>query len=100
MMLEEDAFLQAIIDNPEDDTPRLRFADWLAERADPRGEFIRTQCRLARLPGNDPNRAALQDQETNLFPSAKSAFINSVPKVLTTYFDQGIDYYCGGLQIG
>jgi uncharacterized protein (TIGR02996 family) len=46
-----EAFLQAIIDAPEDDTPRLVYADWLDEHGDPeRAEFIRVQCELARLP--------------------------------------------------
>jgi uncharacterized protein (TIGR02996 family) len=47
---EEAAFLQTIVDNPDDDTPRLIYADWLEEHGDPRAEFIRVQCELARLP--------------------------------------------------
>ena len=48
-MTERDAFLQAIRDSPDDDTPRLVFADWLTENGDAdRGEFIRVQCELAR----------------------------------------------------
>jgi uncharacterized protein (TIGR02996 family) len=46
---EEQAFLAAILADPDDDAPRLVFADWLEERGDPRGEFIRGQCRLARM---------------------------------------------------
>lgn len=42
-------FLAAIIANPDDDAPRLIFADWLAENGqDDRAEFIRVQCKLAR----------------------------------------------------
>ena len=44
-MTHDEAFLQAIIDNPDDDAPRLIYADWLEERGDPRGEFIRVQWR-------------------------------------------------------
>jgi uncharacterized protein (TIGR02996 family) len=43
-----DEFLQAIIANRDDDGPRLVYADWLDEQGDPRGEFIRVQCRLDR----------------------------------------------------
>jgi uncharacterized protein (TIGR02996 family) len=39
---------------PDDDTPRLIYADWLDERGDPRGEFIRVQIALARLSGRNP----------------------------------------------
>ena len=43
---------QAILDAPEDDDPRLVYADWLLERGDERGEFIQIQCALGdRLHG-------------------------------------------------
>jgi uncharacterized protein (TIGR02996 family) len=46
---DDTAFLRAIIANPDDDLPRLVYADYLDERGDPRGEFIRTQVELAQL---------------------------------------------------
>jgi uncharacterized protein (TIGR02996 family) len=47
-MSTEEAFLQDILAHPEDDTPRLIFADWLADHGDPeRGELIRLQCERA-----------------------------------------------------
>lgn len=45
---QEDAFLRSIIENPKDDTPRLVYADWLQERDDPHGEFIRCQVEAHR----------------------------------------------------
>jgi uncharacterized protein (TIGR02996 family) len=43
------ALLKAIIDHPDDDTPRLVYADWLQEHDDPeRAEYIRVQCQIAR----------------------------------------------------
>lgn len=48
-MNDRPAFLRAILENPDDDAPRLVFADWLDERQDPRGQFIRVQCALARI---------------------------------------------------
>ena len=39
------ALLEEICRDPDDDTARLILADWLEERGDPRGEFIRLQCR-------------------------------------------------------
>jgi uncharacterized protein (TIGR02996 family) len=45
------AFLQAILDDPDDDSPRLVYADWLEEHGgaaqQARAEFIRLQCALA-----------------------------------------------------
>ncbi len=48
----EDAFLQDIVNNPEDEAVRLIYADWLEEQGNPRGEFIRVQCQLARWAGD------------------------------------------------
>jgi uncharacterized protein (TIGR02996 family) len=51
---QEQAFLADIGANPDDDTPRLVFADWLTERDGPgdseRAEFIRVQCQSQHLP--------------------------------------------------
>ena len=53
-MSDEAAFLNAILANPEDDAPRLVYADWLDERGDPASEakaaFLRALAALA-LPG-------------------------------------------------
>src|SRR5262245_1847527 len=47
-MNDNDAFVQAILNNPDDDQLRLIYADWLEERGDVRGEFIRVQIELSR----------------------------------------------------
>ena len=48
------AFLADILEHPDDDTPRLVYADWLEENGDTddalRAEFIRVQVKLARSP--------------------------------------------------
>src|SRR5436853_136302 len=48
----------AIVDDPDDDDPRLVYADLLHEQGDPRGEFIQVQCALAKDPGNRNARIA------------------------------------------
>lgn len=54
------ALMRGILAEPEDDAPRLVFADWLEENGQqPRAQHIRQQCRAARLPEGDPGRAAL-----------------------------------------
>ena len=52
VMLEtREAFLRAIYDAPDDNTPRLVYADWLDEHGDPdRAALIRAQCESDRLP--------------------------------------------------
>lgn len=50
-MSERTAFIDAILNNPGDDTARLVFADWLEEHGEPeRAEFIRCQIEAAKLP--------------------------------------------------
>ena len=52
-MTHDQAFLRAICEAPDDDAPRLVYADWLEERGYLRGEFIRVQCMYARLAPPD-----------------------------------------------
>lgn len=66
-MSDESALLTAIIAHPDEDTPRLAFADWLDENGDPdRAAFIRVQCRLAEMPPDDPDWYELLEQESDL----------------------------------
>jgi uncharacterized protein (TIGR02996 family) len=41
-MTPDETFLQAIIENPKDESSRLVYADWLEERGDPRARLVRT----------------------------------------------------------
>ncbi|WP_166819878.1 TIGR02996 domain-containing protein [Thalassoroseus pseudoceratinae] len=59
-------FLQAVLDEPEDDLARLVYADWLDEQGDPRGEFIRVQVELAALTPADDSWRDLKNRETEL----------------------------------
>ncbi len=54
------AFLDQVLAHPEDDVPRLIYADFLEERGDPRGEFIRLQCQLDQMDEYDPHRLDLK----------------------------------------
>lgn len=64
--MDQAAFQEAIVARPDDDTPRLIYADWLEERGDPRGAFVRAQCALERLSADDPRRPALEDEADDL----------------------------------
>src|SRR5262249_18765076 len=59
-MHEADALLRLVVQHPIQDGPRLIYADWLDEHREPRGEFIRVQCALARMSASDPRRSELQ----------------------------------------
>jgi uncharacterized protein (TIGR02996 family) len=66
-MSAEKSFLQAICETPEDDAPRLVFADWLEDHGDAvRAEFIRTQCRLAAMSPWDDGYDELAERARQL----------------------------------
>jgi uncharacterized protein (TIGR02996 family) len=65
-MSERNALLAAVCADPDDDTPRLVFADWLDEHDEPeRAEFIRLQIQSAKLP-DGKRKAQLQSREEEL----------------------------------
>jgi uncharacterized protein (TIGR02996 family) len=53
-MSEEDAFLDGIAADRADRTRLLVFADWLADRGDPREEFVRLHTLLLDMRGAEP----------------------------------------------
>jgi uncharacterized protein (TIGR02996 family) len=66
-MTQDEAFLQTIIENPDDDGMRLVYADWLEEHGQPkRAEFIRVQCELARMAVFNDRRRQLQRYQQQL----------------------------------
>src|SRR5205085_11626679 len=46
ILMDPTGFVQALIDDPDDETTPLVLADWLEERGDPRGELVRIQATL------------------------------------------------------
>ncbi len=73
---EEHALLRDIEAAPEDDAPRLVFADWLAEHGEPDlGELIAVQCELAKgLPPGE-RRRVLEERELRLREGAQRGWI-------------------------
>ena len=79
-MSEGTALLQAILVDPDDDAPRLVYADWLEENGDQaRAAFIRAQIELARLPHDDPNRGRLVKTERTLWKANRDAWTAWTP---------------------
>jgi uncharacterized protein (TIGR02996 family) len=66
--MSDDSFIEAILADPDDAALRLVYADWLEERGDPRGEFLRTSVALEDLPGQDQRSAALAARLEQLRP--------------------------------
>lgn len=78
-MTDGNALLAAILAYPDEDTPRLMYADWLQENDQPdRAEFIRVQIELARM-GVAPwtgDIAALDQQVRLLIEREDAIFYN------------------------
>jgi uncharacterized protein (TIGR02996 family) len=84
------AFLADIKEAPEDDAPRLIFADWLEEQGDPRGEFMRVQCQLARMSQDDPRRNDLRWRESELRDQNILSWLGRLPPGIQPTFRRGL----------
>jgi uncharacterized protein (TIGR02996 family) len=51
-MNDDESFLRALQASPKDTTLRLVYADWLEERGDPRGEYLRLEQQVEPDPGH------------------------------------------------
>jgi uncharacterized protein (TIGR02996 family) len=92
----EDAFLQDILAHPEDDAPRLIYADWLEEQGNPRSEFIRVQCALAQLGDEDPRRWPLEAREHELLASHGTKWLPPAAPVRACQFRRG---FVGSIEL-
>jgi uncharacterized protein (TIGR02996 family) len=64
---EKEGLPRAINESPNDDTPRLVYADWLDEHGDPnRAEFIRVGCQKEREEYYSPRWLELNRREGKL----------------------------------
>jgi uncharacterized protein (TIGR02996 family) len=60
------AFLQTIAEHPNEDAHRLIFADWLEEHGDWRAEFLRLDCTLHTMTGEEVNYPHLKERWAEL----------------------------------
>jgi uncharacterized protein (TIGR02996 family) len=74
------ALLQGILDAPEEDAPRLVFADWLDDNGEPdRAEFIRAQIQLAPIAEDDPSYEGLRKRAGQLLSCHFTEWVKEVP---------------------
>jgi len=85
------ALLADCKEHPDDDTPRLVLADWLEERDDARGSFLRAQVEAARRPEGDPERARLEAEAAGLLLRHEAAWLGRLrPHLLGWEFARGL----------
>lgn len=93
-MSTELALLRAIRDLPEEDTPRLVYADYLDDVDEhARAEFIRVQIERARTTESDPRQRELEDREHELLCEHEATFLGVAPGdfdgLTEWHFDRG-----------
>ena len=99
-MNEREALLAAIQTHPEEDTPRLVFADWVQEFGDEAtAEFIRVQVALARTPERDPTAVELRRRESELLAAYRALWVGtraSIAPIDAWEFERG---FVAGLNL-
>lgn len=79
------SLLDAIRAAPDDDGPRLVYADYLMEQGDPRGEFIAVQCALAKAEDGK-----LLDESSALLAANRDVWLEGLsPNVANVAFRRG-----------
>lgn len=76
---DEEALRRVVWEHPDDDAARLVYADYLAERGDPRGEFIGLQVRLSHHEGAEKDRRRAE----SLLRSHQDAWLGGLKRLLT-----------------
>lgn len=71
-----EALLREVLASPDDDRPRLVYADYLQQRGDPRGEFIAVQCAHAKLPEGDARAEPLAARAQALLGKHQREWVN------------------------
>src|SRR5262245_17404511 len=76
------ALYRAVLASPDDDAPRLAYADWFEQNGDPdRARFIRAECRLARLTPWHPEYSDLNDEAVTLLIRHDTAWRQGRPAI-------------------
>ncbi len=89
-MNERDALMRSICETPDDDTPRLVFADWLDEHGESdRAEFIRVQIEAARIGAYSDRRDGLIRRANELQGRFGNRWLGELPVPDTEHIDWG-----------
>jgi uncharacterized protein (TIGR02996 family) len=75
----EEAFLRDVVAHPDEDAPRLAYADWLQEQGDPvrqaRGEFIAVQCAIRRDEQRGQYRKEMKKRQRELSVGLRTTWL-------------------------
>jgi uncharacterized protein (TIGR02996 family) len=86
-------FLEDVKSHPEDDTPRLIFADWLQEHGSAqeaaRGELIRIQVLQSHMLPSDPRMPMIRRRELELLNRYHDAWVGPLMDPFNWHFQRG-----------
>jgi uncharacterized protein (TIGR02996 family) len=91
-MSAEDDFLRAMLSAPSDSAARLVYADWLEDRGDPRGEFLRIDAEEKPFRDMDPALQHRLRELTATIDPAWLAFVTNLGRPFAT-MTGGTDYF-------
>ncbi|MFK8111425.1 MAG: TIGR02996 domain-containing protein [Rubripirellula sp.] len=83
MTEEQEPFLNAIYQDPDQHEPLQIYSDWLAERGDSRGEFIQLQLQLEQTGLPSDQRKELVSRESSLLKQNKEQWLKELAPELT-----------------
>lgn len=97
-MTQHDALLAAVCAAPDDDLPRLVFADWCDENGEPeRAEFVRVQIELAK--GAKGERAAtLRKREQELLAANRDDWTEDLLEFTDLFYDDPLRFRRGFVE--
>lgn len=90
-MQQERGLFEAIQDHPDDDLPRLAWADWLEDQGrQHQADFVRSQVEWARLGSDHPRRDLLEDQADDLLSEHGAEWAGRLGEIALEYrWDRG-----------
>jgi uncharacterized protein (TIGR02996 family) len=102
-MSAEAGLLQDVVENPDDDTPRLILADWWEEHGNAsqraRAELIRAQIELSRLPEDDPREEELRRREAALLHEYGRAWRAELTKLPAVTWGKFVRGFVSGVRV-
>ena len=87
MMISADdsTYTEAIIEHPDDTGLRLEYANWLEQRGEPLGEFIRIQCELSQLSPDSSKVAELRKREGELLDEHERVWCDPLQRMTASW---------------
>lgn len=81
MKTDDETFIRALRERPDDETTRLVYADWLDDRSDPRAEYLRAEAAWVALPPSDEQYRPLYRRVSQLVSGLEPEWFATVSRM-------------------